>query len=200
MKRQEFLERLGKRLSWLPQGEIAERLAFYNEMIEDQMEDGVSEEEAVARIGSVDEIVSRIVEETSFAKIAKEQMKEKRKLKVWEIILLILGSPIWGSLLIALLAVAFSLYAALWSIIVSIWAAELSFLVSSFGAIILSPIYAVQGHEASAAIMVSCGFALAGLSIFSFFGCKAATKGIIWLTKKMVTGMKRLILKGEKSA
>ena len=45
MKKQTFLDMLKKRLSGLPKQEIAERLTFYNEMIDDRMEEGMSEEE-----------------------------------------------------------------------------------------------------------------------------------------------------------
>ena len=59
MRKQEFLAKLRKGLSGLPQDDIEERLIFYSEMIEDRKEEGLSEEEAVAAIGSVDEIVAQ---------------------------------------------------------------------------------------------------------------------------------------------
>ena len=45
MRKQEFLAQLRKALSGLPQDEIEERLTFYGEMIDDRMEEGLSEEE-----------------------------------------------------------------------------------------------------------------------------------------------------------
>ena len=47
MNKQEFLARLQKGLSGLPGEEIEEHLAFYSEMIDDRMEDGIPEETAV---------------------------------------------------------------------------------------------------------------------------------------------------------
>lgn len=105
MSKQEFLERLRKGLSGLPQNDIEERLTFYSEMIEDRKEDGISEEEAVSAVGTVDEIVAQVVSEIPLVKIAKERIKPKRRLSVGEIVLLILGSPIWLSLGIAAFAV-----------------------------------------------------------------------------------------------
>ena len=58
-----FLDELRRRLSGLPQSDLDERLLFYSEMIDDRMEDGLTEEEAVAGIGSVDEIVEQIMAE-----------------------------------------------------------------------------------------------------------------------------------------
>ena len=68
MTQMRFLLELHERLSVLPEEEIEERLAFYNEMIADHMEEGLSEEEAVAAIGSVDEIASQIIADTSHYK------------------------------------------------------------------------------------------------------------------------------------
>ena len=65
MNKKEFLAQLRKGLSGLPREDIEDRLAFYSEMIEDRMEEGFSEKEAVSAIGSVDEIVSQIVADTS---------------------------------------------------------------------------------------------------------------------------------------
>jgi len=200
MNKQQFLDKLKAALHGLPQEDREERLAFYAEMIDDRMEEGMSEEEAVSQIGPVDEIVSKILDEVPLGKIAKERIRPERKLKVWEIVLLALGFPVWGSLLIAVLAIAFSLWVSVWAIVISLWAAEVAFAVSSVGAVMAAPIYAVQGYGASAAMMVACGLVLAGLSIFFFFGCKSVTKGLMWLTQKMILLVKKLFLRKEKEA
>ena len=105
MNKQEFLTELREGLSGLPQDDIEERLAFYGEMLDDRIEEGLSEDAAVAEIGDADEIVRQTVADIPFAKLAKERIKPKRRLKAWEIILLALGSPVWLSILIAAAAV-----------------------------------------------------------------------------------------------
>ena len=50
MNKQEFLKNLRVSLSNLPQEEIEERIIFYSEMIDDRIEEGLSEEEAKAMI------------------------------------------------------------------------------------------------------------------------------------------------------
>ena len=110
MLKQEFLAQLRDALCGLPQCDIDERLTFYSEIIDDRMEDGLPEEEAVAAVGSVDEIFTQVVAEIPFSKIVKERIKPKRRLTAWEIVLLALGSPIWLSLGIAAFAVILSLY------------------------------------------------------------------------------------------
>ena len=73
MNKQAFLEELTRRLSGLSQSDLEERLAFYGEMIDDKVEDGLSEEEAVAGIGSVDDVVSQIMSEIPLSRLVKEK-------------------------------------------------------------------------------------------------------------------------------
>ena len=59
-----------------------------------------------------------------------------RKMSTWEIVLIALGSPLWVPLLIAALAVVFSLYVSLWSVIISFFAVQASLLAVAFGTIL----------------------------------------------------------------
>ena len=185
MTKQDFLASLGKGLSSLPKDDIEERLSFYSEMIDDRIEEGLTEEEAVIAVGSTQDIVAQVVADTPLAKIAKEKLKPKRRLKVWEIVLLVLGSPIWLSLGISAIAVIFSLYIVLWSVIVSLWAVFASLVGCSIGGALACVILTVGGNGASGLAMLAAGFVCAGLAIFMFYGCKAATKGTLILTKKI---------------
>ncbi len=197
MSKQEFLAQLRKGLSGLPQDDIEERLTFYSEMIEDQMEDDVSEEEAVSAIGSVDDIVAQVVAETPLVKIAKERIKSKRRLSAGEIVLLALGSPIWLSLGIAAFAVILSLYISLWAVIISLWSVFVSLAACSIGGVLACVIFAVGGNGASGVAMLAAGIVCAGLAIFMFYGCKAATKGTLILTKKIAIWTKNCFIKKE---
>lgn len=198
MNKQIFLSELRARLSGIPQEDIEERLGFYEEMIDDRIEEGLSEEEAVADLGNIDDIVSQILAAYPLSKLVKEKVKPKRKLRAWEIILLILGSPIWLSLLIAAASVILLVYIVLWSLIISLWAIELSFAVTTLAGIAASVMLAAQGQIALGFAALGAGLLFAGLSIFLFFGCKAASKGIIILTKKFALWIKSLFVgKGE---
>ena len=114
MLKQEFFDKLRARLSGLPQKELEERLSFYGEMIDDRMEEGLSEAEAVDGIGSVDSIAEQIIDETPMLEIAKEKMRSKRRLKGWEIAMLIIGAPLWISLVLCLFCCLFSLLCGAW--------------------------------------------------------------------------------------
>lgn len=197
MRKQEFLDALRKGLTGLPQEEAQERLDFYSEMIDDRMEEGLSEEEAVAGIGSVDEVVSQIISEIPLTKLVKEKVKPKRSLKAWEIVLIILGFPLWFPLLIAAAAVIFSLYVTLWSLIISLWAVELAVAASVFACFAAAVLFMVQGHAVTGIAAVGAGLFCAGLTVFLFFGCRAASKGILKLTKKIALGIKSLLIGKE---
>lgn len=197
MSKQEFLEQLRKGLSGLPQEDIEERVSFFNEMIEDRMDEGLTEEEAVMAAGSVEEIIEQTVADIPFAKIAKERIKPKRQLKTWEIVLLIAGSPIWFSLAIALIAIVFAVYVSLWSVIISLWAVFTSFIACSFGCLAGSIIIALTGNPLVATIILSIFFIFVGLSIFMLYGCIATTKGIIQLTKRFALWIKGCFIKKE---
>lgn len=178
MSKQEFLKKLRKGLAGLPEADMEERLAFYSEMIDDWMEEGLSEAEAVFQVGSIEKIVAQILEDS------QSVPKGKRKMKTWELVLLILGSPIWLSLLLAAFAVLLSIYVVLCSVIISFWGIFVSFIGCAFGCIVAGIIFACLGKIPVGVAVIGVGMVCVGLSIFMFYGCKASTKGLIILTKK----------------
>lgn len=199
MNKQGFLDHIRKGISGLPQNEIEERIAFYGEMIDDRIDDGFSEEDAVADIGRPDEIIARIISEIPLTRLVKEKVGAKNNFKAWEIVLLAAGAPIWASLLIAAFAIVFSLYISAWSIIVSFWAGFGSLVGCTFGGIVAGVIFFATGKAVSGTALLSCGLVCAGLSIFAFYGCKAATDGILVLTKKAVFSLKKRFIKKEEA-
>lgn len=199
MLKEDFLNALRTGLSGLPQEDIAERITFYSEMIDDRMEEGLSEEEAVRQIGTVDEIVSQIVAETPLTKIVKEKIKPKRRMRAWEIALMILGFPLWFPLLVAAFAVLLSLYIALWSLVIALWAVEISFILGAIAALIGAVVLFVTGHGFTGLFALGAALILAALSIFLFLGCVAASKGTVLLAKKIAIGIKNLFVGKERT-
>ena len=168
-------------------------------MIDDRVEEGASEEEAVAGVGTVEEVASQIVAEVPLTKIVKEKIKPKRTLKAWEIVLIVLGFPVWFPLLVAAGAVMLSLYIVVWAVIISLWAIELSLAVSAAASVASAVAYFASGSPVTGIAMIGAACVLAGLSIFMFFGCLAASKGILWLTKKFALWVKSLFIGKEKT-
>lgn len=198
MTKQEFLCELQAALSGLPLESVKESIMFYSEIIDDCMDDGMTEQEAVGQIGSVDEIASQIIAETPLLKLAKEKIKPKRKMKAWEIVLLVLGSPIWLSLLAAALVVIIAVYIVIWSVIISLWAIFASLISCAVGGTVAGIIFTCTGNLLPGIAMMGASIFCAGLSIFAFFGCREATGGAAWLTKKIIIGIKHLFVGKEK--
>ena len=183
MTKKEFLDKLRDKLKGLKNEDVLERLDFYSEMIDDRMEEGLSEKEAVFGVGSVDEIAVQIREEYSKGKKKKGRCDKLRKMKAWEIVLLAVGSPIWVSLLVVAFAVAIVLAASVWSVVASAWSIFGAFIGVALGGS-LGAIFTVIFGDAFAGILLLGGsIACAGLAIFAFFGCRELTKAIVRLTK-----------------
>ena len=197
MTKIQFLLALNEKLAGLPQGEVEQRLSFYTEMIEDRMEEGFSEEEAVAAAGNIDEIAAQIKEDIPFYKIAKEKMKPKRRLTTGEIILLIAGFPLWFPALMGLGSVVLSLYVAGWSIIVALWSVFAAAVGSALGFAVGGIVLICVGKGISGLALAGGAMVCAGVSIFLFFGCKAVTKGLSLLTGKTIAALKRAFAKKE---
>lgn len=196
MTKIEFVLSLHERLSALPKAEVKERLNFYGEMIDDRVEEGLSEEQAVASVGSVEEIADQITEEV---RAAMEHTKKKKRLRAGEILLLVLGSPLWISLLVAAFAVVLSVYICLWSLIISLWAVFVSFAAAVLGGIVSGVIFAIGGNLLKGVALLGVAILCLGLSILLYYGCKAATKGMTVLTKKAVLDIKNRFRRGEEA-
>ena len=192
MTKYEFVTTLTHRLSHLPREAVEERVNFYIESIEDRIEDGVPEEEAVAAVGSPEEIAAQIMGELPRPAFEVPRKEQKRRPSAVETVLLILGAPIWLSLLIAAFAVVLSVYISLWAVIISLWAIFASFVGCALGGIVGGTFLAFT-NGASGVFLIGAGLFCAGASVLLFHGCKAATKGAVWLC---VYPVKKLFGKG----
>ncbi len=196
MTRAEFLNELKDRLKVFEKPEIENWLNYYFEIIDDRMEDGQSEEEAVNSLGSIDAIIDEILQQTPITRLAKTKLNRKT-LRGWEIALLILGFPLWFPLLISAVAVILAVYASLWAVIISLWSVFVALLSAGVGVIICGIVFICVSKTLSGVASLGAGFICIGLSVFCFFGCKAVTSGAIWLVKKLVLMLKNSFIKKE---
>ncbi len=193
MNKQEFLSELGKKLSGLSRSDVEEGLNFYSEMIDDRMEEGMSEEAAVAAIGPLDEIAAPFLERVSAAPEKEEKPRRKKTWRAWEMTLLAVGSPVWVSLVIAAVAVLFSLWVSAWAVVISLWASFGALVTGAVGGLLGGIGSLIFGHGAQGIALIAAGLVAAGLAIFSFYAWKAATKGMIALTRRLAMNIKRCL-------
>ena len=199
MNKEAFLNELRSKLSGLPQEDIDERVSFYREMIEDHVEDGATEEEAVSDIGPVDEVVKTIMAEIPLTKIVKTRAKNKQKksMPVWAIILLVLGFPVWFPLLISVFAVVLSIFITVWAIIFSLYVTDFALGMSAIACILAAVVSFAAGKIALGFMCIGAALILAGITILFFFGIWYVVKGVLFLTKNMMIGIKSMFVGKE---
>ena len=166
MNKNEFIFTLREKLSKFPKVEVDERISFYSEIIDDYIEDGLTEDEAVSKIGSIDEIVEQISSEIPLSKIVLNNVKPGRKLRVWEIILLVLGAPIWLSLLVGIAAGLMCVFAGLWAVVISIFGVSFGFMIGGILGAILGILFIFIKSLTEGLIMVGAGLVITGVGIF----------------------------------
>ena len=197
MNRNEFMTELATLLGGLPQDDVKRWLEYYKEMLDDRVEDGMSEQEAVADLGDLAEIVKDVLGQTSITKLIKNRVKPSRKLRVWEIILICLGSPIWLSVAISLVAVFLSVYISLWSVLIGCYAGVLGGLVGGvLGGLGAAVAFAMKGSIPSVLLMLGGAFACFGVFMpLTICLNKLTVLGARW-SKLFLRFVKSLFVKG----
>lgn len=196
MTKQEFLSELREQLAGLPKEDIEDRLNFYAESIDDRIDDGKSEEEAVNELGSIDSIIKEIAAVTPFKKIVKEKIKPKRRIRGWEVALIIVSFPIWLPLTISALVVTAAAFIVLWALVIASYAIETGLVSLSVTCGVAFAASCMDGDPQLAVLGASI-LALAG-ACFAFIGCVYATKLNIALIKKLIIGIKAAFIRKRK--
>ena len=190
MSKSEFIEQLRSALNGLSEEDLKKSVDYYEEMIDDRIEDGIPEEDAVAGIGSVESVKEQIMADIPLAKLVVEKVRPKRSLKAWEIVLLVLGAPVWIPLIIAAIAVVFALFVVIWAVVVSVYAVALSLAVAALGCLAGAVFYLVLGNPAGALFAFGAGTVCAGLAILLFLASVQISKAAAKLTGRMLLGIK----------
>ena len=68
------------------------------------------------------------------------------------------------------------------------------------GGVVSGVVIAFGGNVLAGIAVLSAGFVCAGFSVFAFYGCKAATKGMVLLTKKTALWIKNGFMKKEEAS
>lgn len=180
MNKSEFLNALDRELSSLPYSARRESLAFYEEAIDDRMEDGMDEDEAVAAIGAPADVARAVLD--GLPPVPKAVAKTCRKSRTLLWVLAVCGAPVWLSLLAAFVIVVAAVYVTIWALIASLWilvaglgvGAVLGIAVAAFGGWLDAWPFAVG----------ECGGALlcAGLTVLCLHAALVATRKLAQLS------------------
>ena len=188
MTKQEFLERLGSLLACLPADQIAETQAFYAEAIADRMEDGMTEQEAVAAMGTPGEVAETILDDLPAVPRAIAKTRRRSNALLWALV--ILGSPLWFVLALAFAAVAFVVYACIWVLAVCVWIIAVALGGVGITAFALVACGIAIGNVPYVLAMLGAGCALLGATLLVGAGAWAVTKQIarlsaLWVRKAL---------------
>ena len=197
MKREEYLDRIRALLQNLPPEDLERSLAFYAESIADRMEDGMSEEEAVASMESPEEAANAILLEQPLPTLVKVRVKERRQLSALEILLLVLGFPLWLPLLLTALVLVFTFILLAWVLVLVPASVCLALGVSAI-AVLFAGVLSLT-KIALPALLAAPGAALilAGLAILAGFIVVGTVRLALIVTRALVRGLKSLLIRKE---
>lgn len=195
MTRLKFNEILRKRLNGIPKDDIDKTLEYYNEILSDKIDDGMSEEEAIKSLGTIDEIVKITLSEISFPKLIKEKLGLNKKLKTWQIILLASTFYIWIPVSITLFAVALALYISLWSGVIAVGAVGVASIACAPVVLIFGLIDIFTGNIASGVLFIGFSLLFVGVSILLGILTKQFALLMVKVCKKLIIKIKSLFIK-----
>lgn len=200
MTKTQFLDAVRSRLTGLSQSDIQRSLDFYAEMIDDRIDEGLGEEEAVAAMGSPEYVASQILMDTPLPKLVKAKAKPSDGWKNWQIILLILGAPLWLPLTLAAVIILFSAFITVWALVFSLLVTVFALAGAGIGCIIagIAGIF-IHGFLGQMLAVTAAGLMILGVSILlclAFFWVFKGTASLFkWFTRKI----KSLFIKKEET-
>lgn len=200
MNKKQFLEKLDDLLQNMQKSEKEKAILYYDEILSDRIDEGLSEEEAVASLDDVSKIAADLLAELPLTALIQSRIKqshEKSSNKTLWITLAICGIPFWMPLAIAFAAAVFSVYVAVWAVVISLLAVELALFVSGIVMLIIGGWNIVTGKTLIGFAMLSVGLAAIGLFILSVKPLQWLCKRFIGLTSAFLKKTKRLFISKE---
>lgn len=194
MTKTEFLDALRAALAGLPDGDIDKSLEYYSEIIADSVEDGRSEEEAVAALGDPEAVARQILMDTPLPRLVRARVRPKRRLEAWEIILIAVGFPVWLPLLIAAVTVLLTLYFVFWVLIAVLYIVDLSFVISTVAGLVGGIASICVGQPARGALLLGGGILLFGIAALLFPLFNKIAAALVSVSRRFVLGIKSLFI------
>ena len=194
MTKQLFLNELAAALHSLPREERYRTLGYYDELIDDRMEDGQSEEDAVASLGEPQQVAREILGEEE---PAPSTSKGRR---VWLIVLLVLGFPLWGSLLVTAALVLLCVFVCLYIPAFVLGVLALSLLAGAVLGAVGTPFLIADTGLAAGLFQLGLAVGMLGLAALCAVGFWYTGKATAKAGKALWRWLKRSVGKGRRRA
>lgn len=210
MTKAEFLAYVQEKLSALSFAEQQRSLTYYEELIEDYREDGMTEEEAIARLGDPEEITKEILAEAAAQEAAEEtanpqqetgptyytdpqpdqpynpaphQATPRRGMGTGTVLLLVLGFPLWFPLLLTGLALLLVFYILLFIPIIIFGALAVGLGLGGVAGLVLSPFSLMEALPMGVFQIGGCIFVI-GIAILCTFATIGLWRGVLLVIRK----------------
>ncbi len=188
MSKADFLRLLERALAQLSEEERQKNLEYYSELLDDMMEEGMTEAEATAKLGSPNQIAQSILQEMPLGKLVSTRMKPKSGWTPLAIVLAVVGSPVWVPLLLAAVAVVLAVFVSIWALGFAAVAVVLGLVV----AVVATPIIAIKAATLTLPVgllLLGAGLVLLGLCVLGGLMavelCKLLWQLTVWLAHKV---------------
>jgi uncharacterized membrane protein len=199
MNKESYLAQIRQLLQSLPEEDRERSLAFYAESIDDRIEDGMSEEEAVASLESPEEAAQTILMNMPIPKLVKARVKQRRMGAV-EILLLVLGFPLWFPLLLTILILGLTAYLLVWTLVLVLAAVVLALGLSAVAGVIAAVYFIIKAGLPLFLLSLGAALVLTGLAVLFGFAAAGMGRLAVKLGKAMVRGLKSLLIRKEDKA
>lgn len=185
MNKKEFLEELKTKLKRVGSTDWEAVISDYEELIEDYIEDGFQFEEIVKKIGTPDDVIKNlgIKEENG---IIGEQSKSG---KLFITLLLILGCPLWASLLAAFFLLVLSAYIIIWCLPFILVMFAICGLAGGLASIITS-FFCIQDGIHIFMLQLGIGFIFIGFGLLSTLWTISISSKFLEITKQLTERLK----------
>ena len=196
MRMDKYLSALESGLTQLPEEDRKKQVSYYKELIDDMKEEGLSEEEIAEKLGSPEKAAEEILKEQPLPALIKSRVRPRKGWTVLNVILLILGSPIWLSIGIALLAVILSVYVVIWAVVAVLFCVVLAILAAGIFGVFLFAVNLIPA-TVSSLFVLGLGLLCLGLTAPALLLTIAVTKGVCKLTGRIAKWIRSLFIRKE---
>jgi len=198
MNKHDFLVLLRDRLNGLPEKDIDDSVAYYSSSIDDRIESGKSEEEAVKDLGPIDDIVRQIKSDRPLKEVVKTSFaKSPLNTGSWalNVVLLILGFPLWFPLAITAIVLIFVAYLLVWLVPLIAGVIAVSCLASGLWSIPSAFYNGFVYGPLSGFAVFGAGLIALGIGIFAGIGTYYLGKSFVGISGKLGRSIKSLFVR-----
>lgn len=187
MNRSEFIDKLRRELSKLPQEEIDAAVEYYEEYFDEAGPD--REAELIQELGSPRKIAAYIKSEYTARKLDEESASTAKKgvSAIWLVILGICSAPVSVPIAIVLIALAICGFAVALAVVITVFAAVIGAVGASIGMLVMG-VLALPAALSTALLFIGGGILV--LAVFAALGVLAAI-GLKKAVSAMVRALRR---------